>query len=127
MPARCLLFFLLLPAFACQPAGQSAAEAPPPKIRFDLSQIDADGLYGPDDGKRALDYEFCIPADSVRMAEVQAIDPSLQVYPASRGRVDCDHTQYLCIGNTHQPRWREILLELAALEYVKEIRRTDWE
>ena len=32
------------------------------KISFDLAALNEDGLYGPPDGLRALDYEFCIPA-----------------------------------------------------------------
>ena len=46
------------------------------KIRFDLEILNEDGLYGPADGLRALDYEFCIPADDTARDEVTSIDPS---------------------------------------------------
>ncbi len=46
------------------------------KITFDINTINEDGLYGPPDGLRALDYEFCIPATAAASAEVRRIDPT---------------------------------------------------
>ncbi|MCB0549149.1 MAG: hypothetical protein KDD19_16340 [Phaeodactylibacter sp.] len=96
------------------------------KIRFDLSQLDEAGLIGPKDGKVALDYEFCIPRQEQYRKEVEGIDPSLKVQTA-RGRIGCGSDQYLCLGNTHQENFREILYRLAKLDYVEKIERAFFE
>ena len=49
------------------------------------------------------------------------IDPSVQVYAGSPGRIGCTDDQYLCIGDTHQPDFQEVLLNVAELEYVSRI------
>lgn len=97
------------------------------KIGFNLSAFNAEGLIGPPDGRRALDYEFCIPAGERFGREVRKIDPSLRLQPGSAGRIGCAPGQVLCIGNSHQPRFREILLDLARLDYVERIGETVWE
>lgn len=97
--------------------------ATPDKIRFPLAGIRADGLAGPPDGLVSIDYEFLVPADPVVIAEVRAIDPSLRVSMESRGRVGRGEGQALCLGNTHQPGWRQVLERLAARPDVGEIRR----
>ncbi len=96
------------------------------KIEFDLSQIDEQGLIGPDDGKVIVDYEFCVPEGEKYADEVMAIDPTLQA-PLSNGRINCGEGYMLFIGNTHQKNWEEVLMKLARLEYVEEIRRVMWE
>lgn len=88
------------------------------KINFDLNQIDERGLIGPTGGKRSVAYEFCIPRDPARRDEVKAIDPSLQFYDGSRGRIGCTREQYLCIG---EGGTREVLLKLASLDYIERI------
>jgi len=50
------------------------------KIRLDLSALNEDGVYGPPDGLRAVSYEFCIPARQELVAEVRAIDRTIQVF-----------------------------------------------
>ena len=40
------------------------------KIKFDLTQLDKDGLSGPDDGKRSISYEFCIPDNKINRDKV---------------------------------------------------------
>jgi hypothetical protein len=97
------------------------------KIAFDLGQFNDDGLYGPPGGLRALDYEFCIPADPNFEAQVKAIDPTLTIFPGSKGRVGCDKDAYLCIGNTHQREFKAVLLKLAGLSYVTQIKQCFWE
>jgi hypothetical protein len=98
------------------------------KIGFDLEQLDQDGLYGPTDGKRSLDYEFCLPRyDAAVATEVRSIDPSLRLYPASSGRIGCTADQVLAIGNTHQANARGVLLELASRDEIQRIEQTDWE
>jgi len=97
------------------------------KITFDLSKLNAQGLYGPPDGLRALDYEFCIPARQECIEEVRRIDPTLHVYQGSKGRIGCSRGEALCIGNTGQTNWREVLLKLAGLPYVKRIEQAYFE
>jgi hypothetical protein len=97
------------------------SEADLGKIRFDLSAISSEGLIGSGNGVRALSYEFCIPATEQTHREVQTIDPSVQAFPGSRGRIGCRLDQYLCIGSTHQPRWRTVLQQLAQLDYIEQI------
>lgn len=112
----------------CQPMSTPEAEtSASEKITFDLTQLDDDGLYGPPDGKRSLDYEFCIPQGEQYREEVQAIDPSVNFFPGSAGRIGCTEEQILTIGNTHQADFRLVLMELANLEYVERIQRVDWE
>ena len=91
------------------------------KIHFDLSEFNDEGLYGPPDGLRAAMYEFCIPARADLAAEVAAIDPTDQIYASSPGRIGCGSDEYLCIGSTGQPGFREVLASLAQLEYVSRI------
>ncbi len=86
-----------------------------------------DGLIGPPDGLRALSYEFCVPGDAEQLDQVRQIDATLEVYPDSRGRIGCSEAESLCVGNTHQPEFRAVLLKLDALPYVKEIHETHFE
>jgi hypothetical protein len=97
------------------------------KITFDLDQLNDQGLHGPADGLRALAYEFCIPADPRLQAQVKAIDPTLVVFAGSKGRIKCSQGEYLCLGNTHQPEFRAVLLKLASLPYVKQINQCFFE
>lgn len=97
------------------------------KIRFDLAALDADGLAGPPDGKVAVSYEFRIPDAPEHRARVQAIDPAIEITSGPRGRVDAGPGFCLCIGSTHGPRHREILLALAGLPFVERIERCDFE
>ncbi|MGC8712936.1 MAG: hypothetical protein ACP5RH_11140 [Leptodesmis sp.] len=90
------------------------------KITFDLSQISPDGLIGPPDGQRSLSYEFCIPATENHLNEVRSINPAIQI-SRSPGRTGCTQNQYLCIGETHTPQWREVLIAIAKLDYVQRI------
>lgn len=91
------------------------------KIKFDLAQISPAGLIGPANGLRSLSYEFCAPATESIIQQLQAIDPNLQIYRQSPGRIGCRPDQVLAIGETHQPRWRKILLKLAKLPYIARI------
>ncbi len=97
------------------------------KIKFRLETIRLDGLRGPPDGLVSVAYEFCVPAEPAAYEEVRRIDPTVQISPGSRGRIGCSKQQALCIGNTHQRHWREVLARLAALPYVAEIRECFFE
>jgi hypothetical protein len=91
------------------------------KINFDMTRISAEGLIGDSDSLRSVSYEFCIPTNSEALKEVKAISPELSYYANSPGRIGCNEEQYLCLGDTYNPRWKEILLSLASLEYVTRI------
>jgi hypothetical protein len=110
-------FFL----FAVFPVNKSAASSE--KITFDISQISPEGLIGPPGGLRSLSYEFCIPAQDQFIEEVKSIDPNITIFPQSRGRIGCNSEQYLCLNDTHNPRWQEILFSLASLDFIEKIDR----
>lgn len=110
---------------ACSQLGIQGAS--PEKVDFDLSQLDARGLYGPDDGKLSISYEFCIPANPDNIVQVLAIDPTAIIYRHSPGRAQCTQDQYLVIGNTHQDDYRATLQALGQLEYVTRISQTFFE
>ena len=113
---------LILPAIlaGCS-APQPAPRDPRAKIEVDLEALDADGLRGPPDGKVAVDYEFAIPDTPAAREAVTRIDPSVELMPGSRGRIGAKAGECLCIGSTHQPRHREILLALARLPEISRI------
>lgn len=107
-----------------------AAPAPPEirrKIGFDLDGLDVDGLAGPPSGKVAIAYEFRIPDTPENRAAVLAIDPEIEIAAGPRGRVDAGPGFALCIGSTHRPRHRDIVLALAGLPFVERIIRCDFE
>jgi len=100
------------------------AAAPPEilrKIGFDLDGLDVDGLAGGPDGKVSVSYEFRIPDTPANRAAVKAIDPEIGISAGPRGRVDAGPGFALCLGSTHQPRHREIILALARLPFVEHI------
>ncbi len=116
------LFLILASLFfaGCSRQGQSPLD-PRAKIELDLDALDADGLRGPPDGKVAVDYEFVIPDTPAAREAVTRIDPSVELMPGSRGRIGAKAGECLCIGSTHQPRHREILLALARLPEIARI------
>ncbi len=114
--ALLILCLLSLPAVG----GEIGLEVVAAKIRFDLSVLDDSGLYGPADGLRALDYEFCIPDRPDTVARVRSIDKSVTMHRA-RGRIGCNPSELLCIGNTHQRGFRQVLAALSRLPTVARI------
>ena len=112
---------LILTAIAVTPQTMRA-DSIREKITFDLSAISPEGLIGNQQSLRSVGYEFCIPARPDTRKEVKAINPTIQ-FSRSRGRIGCQSNQYLCIGETHQPEWKTVLLKLAELDYVKRIDR----
>ena len=112
---------LILTAIAATPQTMRA-DSIRDKITFDLSAISPEGLIGNQQSLRSVCYEFCIPAQPDTRKEVKAIDQTVQ-FSRSRGRIGCQNHQYLCIGETHQPEWKTVLLKLAELDYVKRIDR----
>ena len=112
---------VLLLATACV-SGHPAS----PKIGFDLTKLDADGLTGGPGSLRALHYEFCIPTGERHAAEVRSIDATAQ-FMRSRGRIGCSAEQVLVVGSTHQRGYRHVLERLAALSYVQRIEQAYFE
>jgi len=123
-PASLLLFTLLLSASKCN---KEKPSIPSPKITFDLSRIDEEGLGNRPGSQVAIDYEYCIPADEKKASEIKKIDPSLKIMHKSKGRIGCSGIEWLCLGNTHQKNWRKILDKLAEKDYIKRIDRAFFE
>jgi len=122
---------VLCAALSCGKNGNTSKEqdtnAWQEKVAFDLSQIRPDGLTGPPDGLVSVSYEFCIPKSAEFLNVVLSIDSTIKTQPESPGRIGCGKTQYLCMGDTHNPRWKEILRQIASLEYVDRIERVYFE
>jgi hypothetical protein len=107
--------------------GGSSVDAAVTKIGFDLAMIDDEGLIGEGDGRRALSYELCIPDRPDTIAEVLAIDPSARAQGSAPGRIGCAEDEVLVVGETHQPDFRSILLELASRDDVSRIEQAFFE
>ena len=130
--ACCALAALAMTGLAgCASSGPITLLAPPPtvspKINFDTSAINSEGLQGPPGGQVSVSYEFCIPGTPQAIAEVQRIDPTAQCRMGSRGRIGCTPAQALCIGDTHQADWAKVLNDLAALPTIERIDRSYFE
>jgi len=104
---------------SCTRSHKDAAVDPWSKVEFRLDHLDTDGLRGPADGKVDMSYEFAIPKTDVCIAEVKAIDPTVQISCGSRGRIGAGKDECLCIGSTHQPQYRHVIENLAKLPYIK--------
>ena len=101
------------------------------KIKFDMSGINEEGLTGPPGGLRSVRYEFCIPLSDNSLEHVMKIDPTIQCYKRSRGRVQCGENQQLCIAETYNesrdvmvdgvPSWKNILFQLTNLDIIDSI------
>jgi hypothetical protein len=115
------LLFTVYSIFSDCRADERAQVNPRSKITFNLEQLNENGLYGTPDGLRALHYEFCIPGDPVNGDQVRQVDPTIQIFHTSPGRIGCAEGEYLCIGSTHQPNFKTVLFKLANLAYVKRI------
>jgi hypothetical protein len=121
---------VLMPVIFITCAGSHRTELNPEaatKIRFDLSQLNEDGLAGPPDGRRALHYEFCIPAREELAAEVRRIDTTVQIVIYSPGRIGCTENEFLCMGHTHRRDFSEALAKLALLDYIPHIEQSFFE
>lgn len=117
---------LLLNAAACQRPLQATDATVWEKIKLDFKRLDEQGLAGPANGKVAVQYEFCIPAEARYRRAVQKIDRTVQ-QNGGKGRIGCSDQEWLMIGSTHQARYKRVLYELASLPYVRRIEETFWE
>jgi hypothetical protein len=121
------LLFIMYPVLSGCRAEERPRFNPMSKITFNLAPLNEEGLVGPPGGLRALHYEFCIPGDAVYEAQVRHIDPTIKIFQKSRGRIGCSEGEYLCLGSTHQPNFKTVLLTLANLPYVKRINQAFFE
>ncbi len=103
-------------------------KAPQSKITFKLNEFTEDGMrIGSEGEQSSANYEFCIPATEEAMNEVMSIDPTLGIYKTSKGRSGCSDKEWLCIGSTRQKNFKKVILNLAALSYIRKISETFWE
>ncbi len=123
-----LVLTLAICFLSCQP--RPATDNDPlvwKKIKLDFKKFDETGLSGPADGKVSTHYEFCIPADEKAWKRVKKIDPTAGLMKGSSGRSGCQPDRWLVIGNTHQPRFKRVLYDLASLPFVEKIQETFFE
>ena len=98
------------------------------KIKFDLNLFNDAGLKELPGGEyRAINYEFCIPADEDLWLAVAKIDNSLDLHKGSKGRSGCGENEWLCIGYSHRENFKEIIKALAGLHFIRKITETFWE
>ncbi|MFN0035722.1 MAG: hypothetical protein ACKVUS_11695 [Saprospiraceae bacterium] len=123
---RFCLFVLMLLSAHCTPP--KTAENPDvwKKIKLDFRQLDSEGLAGPEKGKVAMNYEFCIPTNEKHWKQVRKIDPTAQKN-GGKGRVGCKESQWLVVGSTHQKNYQRVLFQLASLPFVVRIEPVFWE
>lgn len=111
-------------------AALASCATPPPrtpeKIRFDVTKIDPAGFEGPADGQREVSYQFCIPNRIERRVEILELDPVARFESQAPGRPGCTADEILVHSRTGAPHWRGRLEAVAALPYVKSIRRTPY-
>lgn len=117
-----LLLVVLAAASACSSLTSGVGNPDPwRKITFDVNRLDEDGLIGTEDARRALNYEFCIPAKPENLSEVERIDQTAVCSLHPPGRIGCRTGEYLCIGSSYQRNIKGILKRLADLPYIKRI------
>lgn len=126
-----LLFIAFCSTFtlACQtakPTLKNTSKENLKKLDFDIHELDDDGLIGPPTGKVSIDYQFCIPSGEAYLEKVLAIDPDLKQMRKYIGREGCLEGHVAMMGSTHKPRHKEILLQLAALDFIEKIERVWW-
>ena len=106
-----------------QGCNKSSADNDVNKIDFDITAIDANGMQG----GTYVDYEFCIPMDEDKVAEVKSIEPDVVMPAKAKGRIRCSEDEFLCIVSTKGEKWKENLNAIASLSYVKRIIQTYYE
>ena len=122
-----LILLCCAPGIACAPKISRNDPTVWKEIKLNFKQIDNEGLTGPPNGKVSVHYEFCIPQSEKLWKRVHQIDTTAQLMRQSKGRIACSSSQWLIIGNTHQPTYRLVLYDLAALPYVQRIDQVYWE
>jgi hypothetical protein len=98
------------------------------KIKFELKEFTDDGLRKLPGGEfSSINYEFCVPATDEMFAKVKKIDTTLTLHKLSKGRSRCTSTEWLCIGYSNQPGFKNVITKLASLGFIREINETFWE
>lgn len=95
------------------------------KMNFSFSKLDKKGLIK--EKGTSLAYEFCIPNTEANLNEIKAIDESIAVYKSSKGRIGCSKDEILCIGETVDKDYKNILIEISKKSYVKSINESFFE
>ena len=98
----------------------SQARGPGHKIAFDLSKINSLGLEGPP--LHTVHYGFCFPADPAYTTQIQGIDSAVKIDETAGA--GCAGGEWRATGSTHQPGFKQVLLDLAGLPYVSSIQKT---
>lgn len=125
---KILILLILTTTFSCNHLQKALSDTNTTncnyhKIYFDIDQIDANGLMGPEDGKVLLSYEFCIPDNDSIIDCIMQIDPEFKVL-SSKGRSNCEKGYKLVTGSSGSPNFKSIVCELTRLDYIQEIKRT---
>ena len=94
------------------------ARGPGHKIGFDLGAFNDLGLVGPP--LRSVAYGYCIPANDADASEVTGIDRTAKIDRGDSGQ--CKAGQWYATGNTGQAGFKKVLLALASLPFVSEIK-----
>jgi hypothetical protein len=99
------------------------------KINIDLSQYKDDGehILPNNEFGGYIHYEFCIPATEEALDEVQRIDSTAGALKKSKGRSGCSDQEWLIIGSSRQINFKQVLLKLSGLSYIRKISQTFWE
>lgn len=98
------------------------------KIKIDLNEFNDSGMRKDPGGESSsIHYEFCIPADEEIYKEVFKIDSTASYYKGSKGRSACSDKEWLCIGSSRQPGFKQVIQKLAELSYIRQITETFWE
>ena len=95
------------------------------KTNFDIESINNEGIIVTKG--TFLSYEFCIPNNEPSNTEVKKIDSKISIYISAKGRIGCSKKEVLCIGNTENKNYRETLIKLSKLNYVKNINESLFE
>ena len=91
------------------------------KIHLDLARVQRRRPVRTTRWAAGSDVRVCIPGRVDLASEVASIDPTVRIYTSSPGRIGCASDEYRCIGSTAQPGFRDVLANLAQLEYVSRI------
>jgi len=118
-----ILAFLVL--LGCSVLKSKEVKQAENKMNFTFSKLNKDGLTK--DRKTSLAFEFCIPNEPEFLDKVKSIDESLAIYMSSTGRIGCEENQILCIGETKGMDYKNVLISLTKLPYVKSINESFFE
>lgn len=120
-----LVFVLITMLASCSVFRSKEYKAAEEKMNFSFSKLDKKGLIK--DRGTSLAFEFCIPNTEENLNEIKAIDESIAIYKSSQGRIGCGPNEILCIGETVDKDYKNILIEISKLSYVQSINESFFE